>query len=154
MLNNKKNKNKKITNTVNGSPQSPSLNMISEGSDVKGTINSKNDIRVAGRVEGEAISKGKLIITSSGIIEGNVKSAEADIAGKIEGEIHVTNKLILRQSAIINGDIHTKALIVEEGAQMNGACKMGSSANDGEESSSNSARSQYAKALKLKQEKK
>lgn len=154
MLNNKKNKHKNITNKVNGTPQSPSLNMISEGSDVKGTIKSKNDIRVAGRIDGEAVSEGKLIITSTGIVDGNVKSAEADIAGKIEGEIHVSNKLILRQSAIINGDIYTKALIVEEGAQMNGACKMGSGANGSESSASGSARSQFAKGLKLKEEKK
>ncbi|MEX2435193.1 MAG: polymer-forming cytoskeletal protein [Balneolaceae bacterium] len=119
--------NNKDKNKVNGtSPQSPSLNMISEGTTLKGTINSQNDIRVAGRVNGEAISKGKLILTSSGVVEGNVKSAEADIAGKVEGELRVSSKLILRKSAVIDGDIYTKTLVVEEGAQMNGACRMGS----------------------------
>ncbi|MEX0649234.1 MAG: polymer-forming cytoskeletal protein [Balneolaceae bacterium] len=142
--------NNKTDSKVNGSPQSPSLNMISEGSKIKGTINSQNDIRVAGRIDGEAISKGKLIVTSSGVIEGNVKSAEADIAGKVEGELRVTNKLILRQSAVIDGDIHTKTLIVEEGAQMNGACRMGADVKNLEQSSD----SQFAKATKIKPEEK
>lgn len=113
--------------TVNGSKnESPSLNMLSEGTKFNGTINTQNDIRIAGNTDGELISKGKLIVTSSGMVEGEVKAAEADIAGKVDGEIHVTNKLVLRQSAVVDGDIYTKTLIVEEGAEMNGACRMGS----------------------------
>lgn len=118
---------KEEINTVNGSKnQSPSLNMISEGTHVKGTINTQNDIRIAGNCDGEVISKGKLIVTSSGVIDGSVKSLDSDVAGKVEGELRVSNKLILRQSAVIDGDIYTKTLIVEEGAEMNGACHMGS----------------------------
>lgn len=143
--------NNKTDRKVNGtSPQSPSLNMISEGTKLKGTINSHNDIRIAGRVEGEAISKGKLIITSSGVVEGDVKSADADVAGKCEGEIRITNKLILRQSAIIDGDIFTKTLIVEEGAQMNGTCRMGADTKILEDTSDK----EFAKATKLKSEEK
>ncbi len=143
--------NKEDSKNVNGSSsQSPALNMISEGTKLKGTINSQNDIRIAGKAEGEVISKGKLIVTSSGVIEGNVKAADADVAGKVEGELHVTNKLILRQSAIIDGDIFTKTLIIEEGAQMNGSCKMGADSKNLAQSSD----SDYAKATKLKSDKK
>lgn len=117
-------------NKVNGTSQkSPSLNMISEGTTIKGTIKSKNDLRISGRLEGEAICKGKVIVSSAAHIDGNVASVDADIAGKIEGSIKVSNKLSLRQSAIIGGDIYTKVLIVEEGAQLNGNCRMGSPEN-------------------------
>jgi cytoskeletal protein CcmA (bactofilin family) len=122
MFNNNK-KEDKLVNSTNG--QSPSLNMISEGSKVKGNIQSQNDIRISGKIEGEASSKGKLIITSSGVIDGNVKAAEADISGNLIGEIHITNRLTLRKTAKINGNIYTKTLIVEEGAEINGDCKMG-----------------------------
>lgn len=139
--------NNKQTKNVNGTAsQSPALNMISEGTKLKGTINSQNDIRIAGKIEGEAISKGKLIVTSSGEIEGDVKVADADIAGKVEGTVKVSGKLNLRQTAIINGDILTKTLIVEEGAQINGACRMGSDSKNLEQSSD----SEFAKATKLK----
>lgn len=113
-------------NKVNGTSQkSPSLNMISEGTTIKGTIKSNNDIRIAGRLEGEAICKGKVIISSSAHVDGNIASTEADIAGKIEGTIKVSEKLSLRQTAIVGGDIFTKVLVVEEGAQLNGNCRMG-----------------------------
>ena len=83
------------------------------------------DIRIAGIVEGESVSKGKLIITGKGRVIGNITSSDADIAGKIEGEVRVSNKLVLRKNSIVDGNIYTKTLIVEEGAQVNGACRMG-----------------------------
>lgn len=124
MFNNKPNNPK---NNVNGTTQkSPSLNMISEGTKIKGTIKSQNDIRVAGRVEGEVICKGKIIVSSSAHIDGNISSVEADVAGKVEGTVKVSDKLTLRQTAVVGGDIFTQILIVEEGAQLNGNCRMGS----------------------------
>ncbi len=138
------NSNKKQTaankvNTNSTGKNLPSINMISEGTQVTGTLNTKNDIRIAGKLEGEAKAQGKLIISSSGNIDGDVEAVDADIAGKLKGEIHVSNKLILRQSAVINGDIYTKSLLVEEGAQINGACRMNEEGKSS--SSSGSSRS-------------
>lgn len=140
--------NKEMKNSSNGSSQSPALNMISEGTKLKGNINSQNDIRISGRVEGEVSTKGKLIITSSGKIEGNIKVKEADIAGKHEGEIRVADRLILRQTAVIDGNIYTKSLLVEEGAQINGACKMEADATN----LSGNSDTEFANATRLKNE--
>jgi cytoskeletal protein CcmA (bactofilin family) len=120
----------KTAKNVNGSSsaQSPSLNMISEGTNLKGSLNSQNDIRIAGKIDGEAISKGKLIVTSTGVVKGDARVADADIAGKIEGNLRVSGKLNLRQTAVINGDIYTKTMVVEEGALINGSCHMGTDA--------------------------
>ncbi|MDX1636473.1 MAG: polymer-forming cytoskeletal protein [Balneolaceae bacterium] len=113
------------TNSTGKNKNMPSVNMISEGTLLKGTLKTKNDIRIAGSLEGEAQAKGKLIISSTGHVDGDIKAVDADIAGTLNGEIRITNKLILRKSAVIDGDIYAKSLLVEEGAQINGACKMG-----------------------------
>ncbi len=117
--------NNKPTKPVSTPNNSPAVNIISEGTKVNGNIHSGADIRVSGTVDGEALSKGKLIVTEVGKVNGNVTSSDADIAGKVEGEVKVSNKLILRKNAVIDGNIYTKTLIVEEGAQINGACRMG-----------------------------
>lgn len=98
--------------------------MISEGTTMKGTINSQSDIRIAGAIEGEVISKGKVIISSTALIEGNISSIDADIAGKVKGMVKIAGKIILRQSAQISGDIFSKSLIVEEGALISGNLRM------------------------------
>ncbi len=126
MLNSKKTN--KSTNVSENSNHSPTVNILSEGTKLKGDLNSQTDIRIAGTIDGEATSKGKLIVTGSGKIVGNITSSDSDIAGRVEGEVRVSNKLTLRESAIIDGNIYTKTLIVEEGAQINGSCRMGSDA--------------------------
>lgn len=133
--NNKKNKGSNV-NTNSSGKGLPSVNMISEGTTLNGNLTTKNDIRIAGKLEGEAKANGKLIVSSTGSVDGDVESSEADIAGELKGEIHVSKKLILRKSAVINGDIYTKSLLVEEGATINGACHMGNQL--GSDTSSNS----------------
>lgn len=142
MLNSKKSNNV----SDNKASHSPAVNILSEGTKLKGDLNSQTDIRIAGTVEGEAKSKGKLIVTGNGKIVGNVVSADADIAGRVEGEIKVSNKLTLRESAIVDGDLFTKTLIVEEGAQINGSCRMGTD----DKSFSGKSDSDYAKDSKVK----
>ena len=124
MFNSKKTS-KKVSNNTNN--QSPAVNIIGEGTKLKGNLHTSSDIRISGAIIGEAVSKGKIIITGNGKVSGNVTSADADIAGQIEGDIRVQNKLILRKNAVVDGNIFTKSLTVEEGAQMNGTCKMGAS---------------------------
>lgn len=139
------NKTKKIVSN-NSTNQSPSVNIISEGTKLKGNIHSNSDMRISGSIFGEAISKGKLIITEQGNVKGNVSSADADLAGRVEGDVRVSNKLVLRQNAVIDGNIYTKTLIVEEGAQINGTCKMGADAK----SLSGHSDAEYAEETKLK----
>ncbi len=142
MLNGKKNSTK-VNNQQN---TSPSVNIISEGTKLKGNLHAHSDIRIGGIVEGEAISKGKLIITGKGKVVGNVTSSDADIAGRVEGEVRVSNRLILRKDAVVDGNIYTKTLVVEEGAQVNGACRMG----DNTKVLSQSSDADYEKGTQLK----
>jgi cytoskeletal protein CcmA (bactofilin family) len=126
MFSSNNNTSKRSNGTSSSSSSVPSVNMISEGTTVKGSLNTKNDVRVAGRIQGEATSEGKFILTGTGKVDGDVQASDADVAGKVEGELRVSNKLILRKTAEITGDIYTKVLLVEEGASFDGACKMSS----------------------------
>lgn len=122
MFNNSKNQNNNIP--MEAAKNQLAINMISQGTEIKGTLRTKNDIRISGKIDGEVQAEGKVILTSGGIVTGNITAAEVDIAGRVEGEIYAIKRLILRQSAIVKGDITTKVLLVEEGAVFEGDCKM------------------------------
>ncbi len=124
MFNNNKKKKTDSMNSNKSGKNLPSVNMISEGTHLNGTLKTKNDVRIAGTLDGEANAEGKVIVSSSGKVDGNIEAVDADIAGKIEGEVRVTNKLVLRKSAIVEGDIYTKTILAEEGAQINGSFHM------------------------------
>ncbi len=121
---NNKNKMKNKNGAQNGAG-APAVNMISEGTSIKGSISSQNDFRISGFAEGELEVKGKCIVTQTGKIKGDVHASDADISGTIDGKVVTSNKLVLRQTAHVTGDIQTKVLLIEEGARFDGACNMG-----------------------------
>ena len=102
----------------------PNVNMISSGTKLTGSLHTKNDIRISGTIDGEIHAENKCILSDSGSITGDLRTKEADIAGTINGELIVSNRLTLRATAKITGDITTKVLMVEEGARIDGACRM------------------------------
>jgi len=109
----------------NDTPGQPNVNMISSGTVITGTLQTKSDLRVSGTIDGHVQAESKCIISESGLVKGDLRTKEADIAGSVDGELLVSNRLTLRSTARISGDISTKILMVEEGAQIDGACKMG-----------------------------
>jgi cytoskeletal protein CcmA (bactofilin family) len=117
------NKNTKNSTDMTTTNQ-PMINMISEGTRIKGELASKTDVRIAGTVDGEIHAEGKCIITNSGTVKGNISADEADISGSVNGEIKVSTRLILRKSAKVTGNIHAKSFLVEEGAFFEGTCRM------------------------------
>lgn len=105
----------------------PSVNIISEGSELEGFLKSEHDIRIGGILNGTLETQSKVIITEQGYVSGDIVCQNADIAGKVSGDVLGKNKVTLRKTAVLKGNVTTKILVVEEGAKVNGLCKMGDS---------------------------
>ena len=110
----------------NNETENPSINIIRKGTEINGDITCSGDIRIDGVLNGTLISEGKLVIGSSGIIEGEATSKNADLSGKIKGQLIVKELLQLKATANILGDINTNKLSIEPGANFTGSCNMGS----------------------------
>mgnify|MGYP003706081105 FL=1 len=105
----------------------PSVNIISEGSELEGFLKSEHDIRIGGILNGTLETQSKVIITEQGYVSGDIVCQNADIAGKVSGDVLGKNKVTLRKKAVLDGNVTAKILVVEEGAKVNGLCKMGDS---------------------------
>jgi cytoskeletal protein CcmA (bactofilin family) len=101
------------------------MNQLGQGTVINGEINSDADIRIDGTVRGNVISKGKIVLGATGLIEGDIRSENAYLEGRVNGKVEVADLLILSKTSFINGDIMIKKLVVEEGAKFNGKCTMG-----------------------------
>ncbi|MBS1619204.1 MAG: polymer-forming cytoskeletal protein [Bacteroidetes bacterium] len=101
------------------------MNQLGQGTVIEGEINSDADIRIDGRVRGNVISKGKIVLGATGQIDGDIRSENAYVEGRINGRVEVADLLILSKTSFVNGDIVIKKLVVEEGAKFNGKCTMG-----------------------------
>ena len=100
------------------------LNKIVAGTEINGDLTSDSNIHLEGEVNGNVSCAGRVVIGSSGKINGNLVCVHAEIEGAMEGQLMVENLLVLRSTARFKGDIQTMKLHIEEGAFFEGACVM------------------------------
>ena len=111
--------------TKNPETTNASINLIGAGTTIEGDIKSSGDIRVDGTVYGSVQSKAKVVLGSTGLVEGDINSQNADISGTIKGKTVCSELLFLKSTARVTGDIVTGKLVVEVGATFTGSCNMG-----------------------------
>jgi cytoskeletal protein CcmA (bactofilin family) len=99
-------------------------NTLAKGTTVTGDIISDGDFRIEGTVQGNVKTPGKVVIGRTGIINGTLKSANADIEGKFSGKLMLSDTLSLRASAFVEGEVSVGKLAVEPGATFNATCVM------------------------------
>ena len=103
-----------------------SINLIGAGTEIKGDITCKGDIRIDGTVKGNIHSVSKVVLGTTGRVEGTIVCANADISGSLSGNIKVSELLFLKATTRIDGDIYTAKMVVESGAVFTGKCHMDS----------------------------
>ncbi len=99
------------------------------GTDIKGDIKTNGDLRIDGFIKGTIQATGKVVVGSTGKVEGEISCQNADISGDVKAHIKVTELLSLKSNAVVSGDIFTNKLAIEPGAVFTGACKMGNQPN-------------------------
>ena len=101
-----------------------SATLLSAGTTLNGDVASENDLRIDGTVKGNVICSAKVIIGTTGVIEGNVTGLQADVSGKVVGNIEVKELLQLREESNVEGNIMAAKLQIEPTAIFNGRCQM------------------------------
>ena len=99
-------------------------NRIVEGTVIKGDIISHADLRLDGKLTGNLIADGRIVIGPAGSVTGDIKCKTADIEGRFEGRIEVDELLSIKAKANITGEVITGKLSVEPGAVFTASCTM------------------------------
>lgn len=99
---------------------------MGSGTEFKGVITyQQGTIRIDGRVEGEVITQGTLVVGETAEIHAEISAAAVVSSGKIVGNITASEKVKLLPTAVLDGAIKTPLLVIEEGVRFNGQCLMG-----------------------------
>jgi len=114
----------KLTSKPYGEDQNPSINIISEGTTIKGDIISNGDIRIDGELSGNISAKGKLVVGPRGKIEGEIVCNNVEVSGFIKGKVTANELLNMKSTSKIEGDIIAGKLSVEPGSLFTGTCSM------------------------------
>ncbi len=102
------------------------LNLIAEDSCLEGSFFFENLTRIHGRLKGKVQAKtgSILILSDTGMIEGDLVVDTLLIDGFIRGNIQAETRVILSSSGRVVGNIQTPALKMAPGAYFEGQCFM------------------------------
>ncbi len=114
---------KKASKAIQKKHQATSL--FGSGSTFTGAVEAANDLRIDGKVIGSVYGKSKVVMGESSLVEGPVDGINVEIRGNVKGNVHVSDTLTLKSTAVIEGNLFVDKLIMEEGATVNGRCKVG-----------------------------
>src|SRR5476649_2076079 len=106
------------------SEDSGGVSILTSGCHFNGKLYCKGSSRIGGKIEGEIISEGLLIIEEGAVINADVKAEEMILHGKFTGRLFATLKVEMRESSSFDGEVQTPSLLITEGAQFNGQIKM------------------------------
>lgn len=106
------------------------VNRIAKGTSFEGVLRSENNVRIDGTFEGELVTKGRVVVGSSGKVVGTVTCAHCETEGQMEGTIVVHELFVLKASSKVHGDIQYGQLSVENGAEATGNLHLTSKVKD------------------------
>ena len=107
------NSNNSQTNTIVGPKTELHGNLIVNGAAI-----------IYGTVIGDVRAEGLVRTAQESLIKGSVVAKEAVIDGELDGSLTVSGKATLGSSARVVGEVKVSLLVIEEGAQFTGKCKM------------------------------
>ncbi|GAX88547.1 bactofilin family protein [Effusibacillus lacus] len=98
--------------------------LIGAGTTIEGMIQTNGILRVEGRIRGELMSDGDVIVGEKGEVHANVLARHVTVGGKVYGNVLASGKMHLMKTGSIQGDIEAGTIVIEEGAYIKGVCKM------------------------------
>ncbi len=100
------------------------VTILTSGCHFNGKLYCRGSSRIGGKIEGEIVSEGLLIIEEAAVINADVVADEAIIQGVVKGSLTAKGRVELTHTCSFEGNVDTPCLIVHEGAKFNGRAKM------------------------------
>lgn len=100
------------------------VSVIGEGSVYRGALEGDGDYLVHGRVEGDCVLDGTLVLSPKGRWAGDIAAGTVIIAGEVDGNVTAHTKLELLDGARIHGDIASPIIAIAAGATYDGEIQM------------------------------
>src|SRR5262249_5390532 len=96
---------------------------IGKGTKVSGKMNFSKPARIEGEAEGE-ITGDEIVIAPGAVVTARIAAVRLTIGGTVTGEVIARERIELLPSARLRCTLITPSLVLNEGAQFDGDCKM------------------------------
>ena len=98
---------------------------IAQGTVIEGVVKVQEaNMRLDGEIVGNVFCAGRMLLSPTAVIRGNVECFDLISEGKIEGNVSAKNGIALLKTACLTGDIQCRFVQIENGAFFNGKSTM------------------------------
>ncbi|UCH12854.1 MAG: polymer-forming cytoskeletal protein [Candidatus Omnitrophota bacterium] len=87
------------------------------------------NLRINGKFEGSLNTRGNLTIGGNAVVNADIEGDDITVAGTVNGNINAKTRLKIIAPAKVTGDVRAPILSIQEGAILQGKCKMGEPAD-------------------------
>ena len=96
---------------------------IGKGTKTSGKLTFRGPVKIEGEAEGE-ITGDDVVIAQGAVVSARISAGKVTIAGAFNGEVTARERVELMPTARVQCTISTPSLVLNEGAQFDGDCKM------------------------------
>jgi cytoskeletal protein CcmA (bactofilin family) len=97
---------------------------INDGTEIDGKITFSGTVLLNGRVRGEITSTDTLVVGERGVVNASIHAGVVEVSGEVVGNISAAERIELHPSSRVYGDIEAPVVIIDEGALLEGQCRM------------------------------
>lgn len=91
---------------------------------IRGDIDAAGRLVIYGRVDGDIVHNGHLVIGAGAHCASNIQAVSMEIAGEVHGNVQVQNSLVLLGTGRLYGDSACTSLQIQPGATFSGTNHM------------------------------
>ena len=97
---------------------------VDSGCTIRGELEFANSFRIDGTLEGTVRSRSELVVGVAGVVTGEIEVARCLVGGQVRGKVRASEQVVLHATARVWAEICTPALVMEEGAFLEGTVTM------------------------------
>src|SRR5947199_6975666 len=111
-------------NTVKAPKGRDFTTLVNEGTEIEGNVSFAGTVLLNGRVRGEITSNDVLVVGEKAAVNASIRASVVEICGEVVGNISASERIELRANCRVYGDIDAPVVIIDEGALLEGQCRM------------------------------
>lgn len=91
---------------------------------IKGEIFSDDEILIEGKIQGNILVKGRVVIGREGFVEADIEAREVVIKGKVTGNVRGSQRVEIVSAGILHGNISSPRVVIADSGIFEGNIEM------------------------------
>ena len=98
--------------------------ILSSDIDFSGTLTFEKPFLIRGRVSGDIVARGLLVVDEEAVVEANINARKVVIRGSVAGDVTASEKVEVTITGKLVGNVTAPEIFMETGCIFNGRCNM------------------------------